>query len=733
MIYVDRNTVEVPKELHSDWVQKEKNMLRMFFLQSKRDKKQSAYTFQRRIIQNPEVKRALYDLFNGKCAYCESKLRDIGELTVDTFRPQSGAMNLDGSVSHDHYWWLAYEWKNLYPSCKVCNHSKRTRFPVSGKRIQYDVDISVEKALLIDPCKKDDFKTLHFTYERNGKMYPKTERGNATIEILNLNRTELVAQRKKVIDQITKLLKDITKASLNTRNRYAEEYNELISQSSAYSALAIQYFLNPPEELRAGMNSLVISSIGGLISDTIKDFVFPTIRPRRTKSVDNLASKTSSVKYNMNLDSKADKMAYFSSAKRIQRIEIKNFKIIKSLVLQFPEPNEKEEPWMVLLGENGSGKSTLIQAVALTLAGERKANRLGLNAANFVNRNVKGARKGHVKIHLQGFDDVIELHFNKASDKFTSNYIDQRVILLAFGSTRLMVNNISSVEKDNITTLKNLFDPFAPLPSIERWLGDPKKVPVKQFDKIAIAMKKLLQLPDDRLIYRRKTPKEGYGLYVRINEDTRGIQLKELSAGYQAIFSLAGNIIKELQDTWKDFTIAEGIVVIDEIGTHLHPKWKMQIISALREIFPALNFIVSTHEPLCLRGVNQGEVILMKLDEGNEVIALTELPSPKALTVEQLITSKFFGLITSFDPEVEMQLNQYYRLNAKLARTPEEEVELTRLRIDLERINVLDENEKIQTGQSFLDVGWVNNPVQQDEISQRLKALWTSNDETRSQ
>src|SRR5262249_13838491 len=57
------------------------------------------------------------------CAFRETRVypADFG---VDHFRPKSRALDLDGRVDPDHYWWLAYEWENLYPVCSFCNMSK---------------------------------------------------------------------------------------------------------------------------------------------------------------------------------------------------------------------------------------------------------------------------------------------------------------------------------------------------------------------------------------------------------------------------------------------------------------------------------------------------------------------------------------------------------------------------------------------------------------------------------
>ena len=50
----------------------------------------------------------------------------------------------------------------------------------------------------------------------------------------------------------------------------------------------------------------------------------------------------------------------------------------------------------------------------------------------------------------------------------------------------------------------------------------------------------------------------------------------------------------------------------DEIETHLHPAWKLEIVTRLRRVFLRLHFLATTHDPLCLRGLQSGEVVVLR-------------------------------------------------------------------------------------------------------------------------
>lgn len=91
--------------------------------------------------------------------------------------------------------------------------------------------------------------------------------------------------------------------------------------------------------------------------------------------------------------------------------------------------------------------------------------------------------------------------------------------------------------------------------------------------------------------------------------------LEELSAGFQAIFSIIANIIEWIETTnptgKKDIQTAVGTVLIDELDLHLHPEWQFNIRDGLEALFPNLQFIVTTHSPHLLSSAKEGEVIVM--------------------------------------------------------------------------------------------------------------------------
>jgi predicted ATP-binding protein involved in virulence len=149
-----------------------------------------------------------------------------------------------------------------------------------------------------------------------------------------------------------------------------------------------------------------------------------------------------------------------------------------------------------------------------------------------------------------------------------------------------------------------------------------------------------------------------------IQTATGPVPLEEMSVGYKSVIAMATDIMRELMLHYDNVEYASAVVLIDEIETHLHPRWKMRIVQLLRRAFPKVQFIITTHDPLCLRGMYDGEVFVLRRDpETTEVAKLDDLPSIKGLRAEQILVSEYFGL-GSTDPDTDAKLIQYQNLVA---------------------------------------------------------------------
>lgn len=99
------------------------------------------------------------------------------------------------------------------------------------------------------------------------------------------------------------------------------------------------------------------------------------------------------------------------------------------------------------------------------------------------------------------------------------------------------------------------------------------------------------------------------------------ISLSQLSDGYRCTISLIADIAYRMallnpQLLDRVLVETEGVVLIDEIDLHLHPTWQKRILKDLLEIFPKVQFIVSTHAPEVINSVKSDSIIILK---GNQM------------------------------------------------------------------------------------------------------------------
>jgi uncharacterized protein (TIGR02646 family) len=668
MIYVYRGAVKPPSILSSTRVKALKES-------TAREVRQAAAQVEIRFdptyYRHPEVLEALDQLFHHKCAYCESPL--IQEVDVDHFRPTLRAINLKGDVDPIHYYWLAYEWENLYLSCAACVSSKGTRFPVKGTRAAVGDSVSSEEPLLLDPCL--DKPASHLVYLEKADLVSSSERGQVTIEVFSLNRTGLVKQRLEVLD--------------NLRRRYQDILKKISAHSDANPDL------NSPEmsELLAEFTSPGAPFVGmcqQFLSEWTRSSIgdSPEQRPV-TKSMRQKAKKDytqyQQENVSFSLDSTDNIGGFYLRDRKIEKIELRNYKIIQNLTITPPSEKSTNGSWLMLLGENGTGKSSVLQALALTLVGDSYRSALPITPEQVLR---KGSENGYVKVQISGFPDPIRLDFSRGSDQFSSNMPDPKVPLLAYGATRLLPRTGYQPETSRRAAhVDNLFNPFIPLGDASKWLSQLHARDPQRFDKVARALKKLLLLgPYDELLPDEADPEK---IVAKVNGTT--VPLEWLSDGYQTVLALVVDIFSILLNSWDSMEIAEGIVLIDEIGSHLHPYWQMRVVDRLREALPRVQFIISTHYPLCLRGMKNDEVVILRRSKSNrnKIILLDQdLPPVEGMRVDQILTSEFFGLESAIDPKLDKLYKVYYGLLARRELSPRQKVRLETLKKELDQYKV---------------------------------------------
>ena len=98
------------------------------------------------------------------------------------------------------------------------------------------------------------------------------------------------------------------------------------------------------------------------------------------------------------------------------------------------------------------------------------------------------------------------------------------------------------------------------------------------------------------------------------------IPLPQMSDGYKGTINLIADIAYRMtvlnpQLGKSILEETDGVVLIDEIDLHLHPAWQHRILSDLREIFPKIQFIVTTHAPAVISSVKSENLVILKENE----------------------------------------------------------------------------------------------------------------------
>ncbi len=151
------------------------------------------------IYGSAAVKKKLQADQYGKCCYCESTLLETGFGDVEHFRPKAGVrQTVAGPLEQPGYYWLAYDWANLYFSCARCNQAhKRNYFPLvdpSHRARNHHQATGLEQPQLLDLATEDP--CLHLTFAEEVAR-PLTERGRHCILAYGLNRPELLKRRRE--------------------------------------------------------------------------------------------------------------------------------------------------------------------------------------------------------------------------------------------------------------------------------------------------------------------------------------------------------------------------------------------------------------------------------------------------------------------------------------------------------------------------------------------------------
>ena len=158
------------------------------------------------------------------------------------------------------------------------------------------------------------------------------------------------------------------------------------------------------------------------------------------------------------------------------------------------------------------------------------------------------------------------------------------------------------------------------------------------------------------------------------------ITFNELSEGEQQLLMVLGLL--------KFTRSKESLFLLDEPDTHLNPAWKFDYLNLIKTVVgqsDSSQVIISTHDPIVIGGLNKEAVAVFDRIATGTTVRMPEV-NPKGMGVAGLLTSDLFGLPTTLDPETQDELDRKRQLQFKENRTYEENVELSHLTQELEKL-----------------------------------------------
>ena len=205
------------------------------------------FNFNSKIYGAKSVKNALTRAQYDKCCFCESPVTQVAYGDVEHFRPKGGyRQTADDPLEKPGYYWLAYDWNNLYFSCQICNQRhKGNLFPLgdANRRAKSHHDhITDEAPLFVDPGAMNPEEFITFNEEQpvpvNNNII-----GRTTITALGLDRLKLNEARLERLAYL-KFFKNVLESLPGTS--LAEEAGDFIekakSNESRYAAMARAFF-----------------------------------------------------------------------------------------------------------------------------------------------------------------------------------------------------------------------------------------------------------------------------------------------------------------------------------------------------------------------------------------------------------------------------------------------------------------------------------------------------------
>lgn len=370
------------------------------------------------------------------------------------------------------------------------------------------------------------------------------------------------------------------------------------------------------------------------------------------------------------------------------------------------ELNHERRTNLLLTGKNGSGKTTVLRAVKAYLqavndgklhdlevtyparikAAKKNMEHAGNESEKEAAQEVCARYERWISQYNQGlkviFNDQSGIERAYRNGKFLTAFYraDRKTDIIKQRSAEEVLLDTSYPLDANPGTV--LLKYLVHLKTQQAYARNENDMSVVQmldewFARFVNALKVLL---DDQSI-QLKYDYKNYNF--QILEDGRGaFGFDQLSDGYSAAVQIVADLILRMEQNWlKTGKLSsydtEGIVLIDELETHLHIGLQKTILPFLTEFFPNIQFIVSTHSPYILNSIEN--CVVYDLENKIRMEDMTGYPA-------EGIVEGYFGQ-ESYSKQLLIKVKRYEKLAFLKNPTEDERVERAKLLVEMKQLS----------------------------------------------
>jgi predicted ATP-binding protein involved in virulence len=347
----------------------------------------------------------------------------------------------------------------------------------------------------------------------------------------------------------------------------------------------------------------------------------------------------------------------------IEKIAIKNFKAIENIEIDF------RPGFNLLIGDNGVGKSSVLEAITVALGGYLSGV-TGVSSKNILQEEVRFClnRLGQASSGIE-YKTPVEIGCKLVADGKTydwsrrrkdeqtssktttdnreigkyaqeiTNDLSKTLPLLCFQSEarvwQTKRGDFGTILKKKLNDRRcgyiGCLDYSLDIKGIREWCLKMELAAFQQCNKIKEyeAFKDLVGSFMRNIGDLHKKPIIYYSQQIGdivYRDSEQEMPISNLSAGYQSLLWITMNLAYRLAllnpEAGDTMGQTPGIVLIDELDMHLHPKWQGNVVKALEETFPRMQFIVATHSPMIISSCKNEHLILMR--ENQEIVYLPD-------------------------------------------------------------------------------------------------------------